>query len=332
MKKQGGFSLVQLMIVAGMLSGIFVVSLKIMKNQNQIGKSSSEEFEITYLFDDIRSLMADPAVCKSTLEFVSPYEPKELEGIKSDPDSNELNYQPYELVGKKYGQNNIKIKSLSYLVGDQEASIDDGEAFLKIVFEKSKSALGRKEVEKRMKLHLLLNSEKKISTCFSLPGINTDSDDVSEVKDRWYDISGTSNIYTNEKKVQIGTVGRWSGEGVAVNGELKIGSEGSACNKEKIGSLRYQKNSLLICKKTGKWHEVWNPYRNIVVDDFNFVTSGKDRVEVTNKPYLFCSITKNELYGARCLTKRLSGNLWQLSLHYDRGESSKCSFRCFSKR
>ncbi|MBK26371.1 MAG: hypothetical protein CME70_20395 [Halobacteriovorax sp.] len=332
MKKQGGFSLVQLMIVAGMLSGIFVVSLKIMKNQNQIGKSSSEEFEITYLFDDIRSLMADSSVCKATLELVSPYEPMELEGIKSDPDSNELNYQPFRLAGKKYGQSNIKIKSISYLVGDQEASIDDGEAFVKIVFEKSKSALGRKEVEKRMKLHLLLDNNKKISTCFSLPGINTEGESVSEVKDRWYDISGTPNIYTNEKKVQIGAVGRWSGEGVAVQGSLKIGSELGACHKEKVGSLRYEKNSLLICKKTGKWHEVWNPYRNVVVDDFNFATSGKDRVEVTKKPYHFCTITKSELYGARCLTKRLSGNLWQLSLYYDRGEKSKCTFRCFSKR
>ncbi len=332
MRKQDGFSLVQLMIVAGMLSGIFVVSLKIMKNQNQIGKSSSEEFEITYLFDDMRNLMAEPSVCKGTLELVSPYEPKELEGIKADPNSNEFSYQPFKLGAKKYGQGNIKIKSIDYQVGDQEASIDDGEAFLKITFEKSKSALGRKEVEKKMKLHLLLDSDKKISTCFSLPGINTSGQEVSEVKDRWYEISGTPNIYTNEKKVQIGSVGSWSGEGVAINGNLKIGYEDHNCNKEKVGTIRYQKNSLLICKKTGKWHEVWNPYRNIVVKDFNLVASGKDQVEVTKKPFNFCSITKSELYGARCLSKRLNGNLWQLSLRYDRGESSSCSFRCFAKR
>lgn len=322
----------QLMIVAGMISGIFVVSLKIMKNQNQIGKSSSEEFEIIYLFDDIRNSMADPAVCKSTLANVTPFESSDLEGIKSDSDTAEFSYEIFKNSGKKYGQKNIKIKSIDYLVGDQEGSVEDGEAFLRVAFEKSKSALGSKVVEKRMKIHLLISDSGKISSCFSLAGVNFKADEGGSNLSQWYSVSGTENIYTNAEKLQIGSSKSWKGPGVGLSGKLRILSERKPCNSERVGTLKFEREvGLHVCKRKG-WHKVWSPREAVMTKDFTLTSSSRDKIETTRKPYHFCTIKDVQLYGARCIIKKLSGNLWKLSLLYDRGGESKCSFRCFSLR
>lgn len=331
MRNNKGFSLIQILIAAGMLSGLFVVSLKMMKNQSQIGKSSSEEFEMSYAFDDMRNLLADPSICRDTLKEVNAYEPTSLEGIKTKELEDGFDYQPFNISGKRYGQNNLKIKSLDYVVGDKESNADDGEAFIVVAFEKSKSAIGDKIVEKRMKIHLQLNENDKVSSCFALPGVNFKEDIVTNSKKIkvWHTVPGTQNIYTDFSNIKVNTYRGSKSMGLSLKGKLKLGRDTTRCTSEKKGSLRFQAGGLELCSKNGMWRNILNPRRRVVKKEISLITEGRSQIKTTNTPFSICSIVDSDLYGARCKSKRLNDNLWELSLLYDRGATSKCIFHCF---
>lgn len=330
MKKQGGFSLVQLLIVAGMLSGIFVVSLRIMKNQNQMGKSSSEEFEISYIFDDMRNILSDPKACSKTFEGINLMQPSSLDGISSGTDK-ELEYQTFSSSGKLHGQKNLKITKIEYVVGDQEASVEDGEAFLNVYFEKSRSALGEKIVKKKMKVHLVLDEKNNLSSCFVLPGVNQTREEKQIKESVWFPISGTEDIYTNLEKAAINTSTLPFHKGMSLEGRLKIRNHSKACGSDQLGTLRYFQKRLEVCKKKG-WSTVWHSAQNVESKVYTLKAFNKDRRVKTDSSFSYCAIVNPSLYGARCRSRRLSGNLWELSLSYDRGGESTCSIKCFALR
>lgn len=329
MKRNAGFSLVQLMIVAGMLSGIFVVSLKIMKNQNQMGKSSSEEFEIIYLFDDIRNQLADRKVCFKTLKNINLEVPTELEGIASLKDDQAYSVQTFSASGAYYGQNNIKIESIRYEVGDQESSIDDGEAFLVINFNKSKSALGNTVVSKKLKVHLEFDKTKKLQSCFALGGVNIRFQNEDKKEEKWKNISGSQNIYTDVDQVRINTKKGSQNTSLVLKGRLLLGHDEEKCTQEKLGTLRLENLQLEFCNKAKDWRPIWWPLKQVVKKEYTLETKKRDQVIKTTSSFQFCSLIKTELYGARCNVKRLDGNLWELSLLYDRGPNSKCVIKCY---
>lgn len=332
MKKKNGFSLVQVLIAAGMLSGIFVVSLKMLKNQSQVGRSSSEEFELSYAFDDMRNLLSNPDVCASTLELINAYEPVELEGIRNKELDDGYDYQPFHISGKKYGQNNLKIKSLQYTVGTQEASVEDGEGFIKVVFEKSRSALGETIVEKKIKIHLMLDDKNNISSCYALAGMNISNDTGTPRKGKvkvWHNVAGTQKIYTNKNNVKINTHRGSRSMGLSFKGKLQLVKSFTKCSTEKKGSIRFSNNALELCSKNGSWRKVINPTGETLLKEYLLTSDKENKVIVTKFPFSFCSITESNLYGASCKSKRLNDNLWNLSLMYDRGASSTCHFTCY---
>lgn len=329
MKNQKGFSLVQLMIAAGMLSGIFVVSLKIMKNQNQMGKSSSEEFEIIYLFDDIRNQLASRKVCYKTLKNINLEAPSELEGIASVQENKEFTIQTFGSSGLYYGQKNISVESISYQVGDQESNIDDGEAFIKIDFNKSKSALGNTVVTKKLKIHLELDSNRKLTSCFALGGVNFRAESEDTVVERWKSISGSQDIYTDVEQVRINTSQGSKGASLVLSGKMLLGHDEQRCSPEKLGTLRLENLQLELCNKANKWQPLWWPLKEVVTKEFNLVAKQKDHIVETKEAFNYCSLAKAELFGARCNIKRLDGNLWKLSLLFDRGNTSECMIKCF---
>jgi hypothetical protein len=329
MNNRKGFSLVQLMIVAGMLSGIFVVSLKIMKNQNQMGRSSSEEFEIIYLFDDIRNQLSDRKVCLETFNKVNLDVPSELEGIASLDDGVEFSVQTFASSGLFYGQNNVKIQSIRYQIGDQESSVDDGEVFLEIDFKKSKSALGSPIVSKKLKIHLELDSMRKLVSCYALGGVNLKVTNKEEKVDKWESIAGTQDIYTDVKQVQINTSKGSRRASLVLGGRLLLGEDKEACTEAKIGTLRLNELRLEVCNKAKSWHAIWWPTQGTTVKEFDLASKKRDHIIETKESFNFCSISEVSLYGARCNVQRLSGNLWRLALLYDRGDASVCKIKCF---
>ncbi len=312
-----------------MLSGIFVVSLKIMKNQNQMGKSSSEEFEIIYLFDDIRNQLADRKICFKTLKSINIQAPIELEGIASIKENQNYSVQTFAASGAYYGQNNIKVESIRYETGDEESGVDDGEAFITIKFNKSKSALGNTIVTKRLKIHLEFDKKQKLQSCFALGGVNIGSRNEEKGEAKWKSISGSQNIYTDVEQVRINTKQGSLGTSVVLGGRLLLGHDEDKCTTEKLGTLRLENLQLELCNKTNKWHPIWWPLNQVVNKEFKLETKKVSHIIKTASAFKFCSLTKTELFGARCNVKRLDGNLWELSLLYDRGANSKCSIKCY---
>lgn len=319
------------MIVAGMMSGIFVVSLKIMKNQNQMGKSSSQEFEIIYLFDDIRNQLSNRKICLKTLKDgdVDVDSSFELDGIASNQEKKKFSVQTFSSSGLFYGQNNIKIDSIRYEVGDEASRSSDGESFIRIDFQKTKSALGKTIVSKRLKIHLELDSKGKLQSCFALGGVNfnASSDDAPESK--WKNISGSQDIYTDVEQVRINTNRGSKGASLVLGGKLLLGHDDDKCVDEKLGSLRLEGLQLELCTKEKRWKPLWWPLKQVLTKEFKLVTKKDNHTLVTKEPFSYCSLSNVELYGARCNIERQDGNLWKLSLLYDRGNNSECLIKCF---
>jgi hypothetical protein len=317
------------MIVAGMMSGIFVVSLKIMKNQNKMGKSSSEEFEIIYLFDDIRNQLSNRKICLKTFSKIDFETPSELGGIASIKENQKYSVQTFSSSGLFYGQNNIKVNSIRYEVGDQESSLKDGEAFLIIDFNKSKSALGSTVVTKKMKIHLEFDSKQKLHSCFALAGVNFKSSGDESQENKWKNISGSQDIYTDVEQVRINTNQGSKGASLVLAGKLLLGHDENKCTTEKLGTLRLENLQLELCNKASRWKPLWWPLRQTIIKEYKLATKKENHIIETSEPFSYCSLSKVELFGARCNIKRMDGNLWKLSLLYDRGNNSECLIKCF---
>ena len=187
LKKSRGFSLVELLIVIGMLSG---VSLVVMNISKQTTKSSSKyqfDSEIMLITNEINGILSDPNKCLTTFtnatQGASPANVTNPIGISGIPSTA----SKYTLAGGPYGNGGVMIASYSLNL----AAIPD--PLLTINFQ-NKSILGASTVPKTIKLYVEKDASGVITLCRSIS--------VSSV-DIWSHGTGTDIYYSGN--VGIGT-------------------------------------------------------------------------------------------------------------------------------
>lgn len=165
MRNQQGFSLVEVMLVMGLMGMAAMVFISMQKLQSRSQVTASTQFEIFNLMQDIQLSLLNSKACMQTLTGLklSASEPTSLESIKSS--TGESRYS----VGIKPQGSRITLSGLNITPTDIELGIaGQGLVDLTMEIEKnSEQVQGTKMVNHRIALLVAIDESNNIIGCFS---------------------------------------------------------------------------------------------------------------------------------------------------------------------
>jgi hypothetical protein len=335
-----GFSLVQIIISLGLLSGLFVAALKIVQNQTELGKSSSYRFESLVIMDEVKSILSDPASCRESLKNLSGIF-DEVATIKSyDPrdKKSEEAYSIHRVNNKVLGQNNLYLQSM-VLNGEINGFSNDN-GFTTLVMTFSDKERGGDTVKTVFPIKVVLNELGRIVDCQARPGIHQEkssrtlNDPWNKVKDENGKVLGVSFNGNSVTIGQVAGLARLNAEG----GILLYDSDSlGECNAETAGSLSFQpaKQLLQLCRNDGTWHPLHGQNQLAQIKkDFSVATAKNEpKVITTEEGYLVCRLVSTQTEAGQCsaapVNRVLAQPQWELLSQNYRGKSTSCAFQCF---
>ncbi|MBC97172.1 MAG: hypothetical protein CME63_05445 [Halobacteriovoraceae bacterium] len=337
--KDKGFSIIQVMISMGLLTGLIVAGFKILENQTQVGKSSSLYFESLNMVDEIKTILSNKKACALTFENKSAFYETIDHIFSANQGEGEVEYRVH--VGGKpaYGQSNILLERIELNGNAPELGTEKGTTLVKLTFREKESK--SEKVSFEFPLHVETNEMDRILSCFSLPGINgalgnNDGKKLwshSKSKAEHFIKANSSQVLVSSESQRINEIGQ---AGLVVKGGIKIG-EDIHCDKKYKELISYRKDEdhLYWCNDNGEW-EVLDQDKELVTSyrDFDFSPKGKEvNTHVTREDFQFCEVRDTfkspGICWARAIEAEQTLGKWELVSQYLRGEGVHCSFRCY---
>lgn len=198
-KNQAGASIAQVVVAAGMMGVMALGIMKLSKQQLEGSARMETSYEIAAIQSEVQAILSHPSNCKKSFEgeVVNPFNSTTAstkDRIKKKHISG--SFKDKFIVGKGYGQGNIKINSYGISFTADPTNIN--EALLVIQFDRGKAVGKRTTVNKRIPLEVTVDSNNKIETCFAkLAGVATIWKRMGPPDDK--------NIFFDEEHVGIGT-------------------------------------------------------------------------------------------------------------------------------
>ena len=336
---QKGVSIVQVIISLGILSGILIAALKIVKDQTQIGKSSSAEFEITYLMDELRSHFSQNENCLATFKGKNGSY-NDIKAVRVYEDGKPIRiFEVFDIAKKRYGQDNLKITNMYLEEDKQEFNTQQGRTKFYIEFQKIGGFTGKKEVLRSLNLHITVNELNQILDCFTLGSFLNEK--KAKAINPWVKIPMSESIGYSGGAIILGNGVAESG--MTVDGSAFIeGNDNDLCLIEKVGAIRYNrsKNLLQLCNSVNGRH-LWIPLHSS--EKITFKTSEFEVKNSTRRPKIFktpdvfnfCELEKLNFDAGQCSTKPVNGNLeqtqWEVIATHFRGRPVTCKVKCYRK-
>ncbi len=233
-----GFSMIEVIISMGLLTGLAVMGMQFMKNQSESQKTVEKKYETVTVVSSIRSLLSEPDNCTHSFKGQSAtmFVPTKLYK-KVGLGFEEVYVRGTQLPG------NIKIDN--YLLNKTYPGLASNESVLRINFNLGKEAI-RDTSQGILRIHYSLDPDTGlIATCYAL---NNNSDNLWEKS-----IIDHHNIFYNSGNVGIGTTTPTAK--LTVAGSIKVG-ESALCNPMTEGELRYDSVSHAMAFCNGA---VWIP-------------------------------------------------------------------------
>jgi type II secretory pathway pseudopilin PulG len=158
LKSQKGFSIVQVLIAAGMMGGLALVLTKLSENQMQVQKGATEATEINEITSRLQRYFLDSDACKNSLagKTINNNSKINLSELKDRYNKSFI----YSTSGKNQITPNLLVKKI-------EANRADNVIKVEVTFEKvSKKGFGGKEIKKSFDLDGAF-SGNTITGCYS---------------------------------------------------------------------------------------------------------------------------------------------------------------------
>ena len=112
---QSGFSLVEIMVAAGLLLGLSVALMHISQNQMKVQKTAELKAEISDVENIFRQTIQDLSACEATFIGMSPGD-----SIPEIRMSRDMSKDPFAEVGKKFKSYNVYIEDITLLTREEE--------------------------------------------------------------------------------------------------------------------------------------------------------------------------------------------------------------------
>jgi hypothetical protein len=156
MSKDGGFSLVQVMVAAGLMGGIALGVMQLSKQMQTTTIMGETSIEENQLFNHISTILIDANSCNETfkdLKFGDQVE--SIKRVKANGEAVDV-----YTVGENYGNRTILLKQMTL-------SGKEGEEYLSLSLERIKSGYsGPRNIKKQVALKLVF-AGGKVTDCFS---------------------------------------------------------------------------------------------------------------------------------------------------------------------
>lgn len=216
---RGGFSLIEVMIVAGLLAGLSLVAMHLLEEQKKISKDTQTRFEIEQITAQIARTLSNSNSCLKTFETV-----KIKELLKSDPnftesifdtllkynDKTEESSRIYELnASSKKSYNGIKIVKYEVLNRPPEVELNEddvqGEVIFRISYDRGDGVYGNKILRKDLILNVNFSQDDKneLKNCSTAGFSGNSSGQIKilnpEIDKSLIDKSGTENCLAISK-------------------------------------------------------------------------------------------------------------------------------------
>lgn len=242
MRNQQGFSLVEVILVMGLMGMAAMVFVSMQKLQSRSQVTASTQFEIFNLMQDIQLTLLNSKACMQTLTGLklSESEDTELEHIKSSTGENRFS------VGIKPQGSRVTLSSLALTPTDIELGIA-GQGLVDLTLEiqkNSEQVQGTKMVNHRIPLLVAIDESNNIISCFS----TFEAAVLKAKEETCLDLGG---IYEEKKCKSIAP---------------KLNDQETICDSTTEGIMRYSPltKSVFLCNGT-KWMESVN-FAEIGVD------------------------------------------------------------------
>lgn len=330
-----GASMIQALVAVALFAAMFLGTVNLMREQAKTSQSSSREFEMVYVTDEIKSLLSEARICKATLQGRNPHS-DQIETLKRplDSDSEGL-LEVYPTIKRDsdavYGQKNLKIKSYRLSDKTSEVNVEAGTTELLITYATSKQTIINQK--RRLRLYIGLDEQGLIASCQTTPGLTQTSLEEGPPQGPWTLSVGREAHFSDLNLVLGATEKELSktptlDSGVDQFSGLLLLSEHAKkpCTSLLEGSLRFHANSrqVQICSHESKWEGLatyqFNPLEAKI---FSLSSKSKAPLDIHNRSY--CSLLKTDVSSGQCsLTQK--DNQWQL---HAIGENTKCQSVCY---
>lgn len=200
MLNQKGFSLVQVMVAAGLLGGIALIATQLTSNMNKGLKNAESTADVQNLIQQIQRTLANPDNCTPT--FVGKNAKETPNAIKFIVDNSAgASAENFKTISHdpkvRYGQGQLRIKSYSLSEAGDAVDVETLRTTnLLITFDKGAGGLS-KETTKKISLKVEVDADNKITSCIATTNA---SDNI------WKFSSNNMDIFFNGGNVGIGTI------------------------------------------------------------------------------------------------------------------------------
>lgn len=200
MLNQKGFSLVQVMVAAGLLGGIALIATQLTSNMNKGLKNAESTADVQNLVQQIQRLLANPDNCTPT--FIGKNAKETPNAVKFIVDNSAgVAAENYKVISHdpkvRYGQGQLRIKSYALSEAGDAVDVETLRTTnLIITFDKGAGGL-MKESSKKISLKVEVDGDNKITSCIATTNA---SDNI------WKFSSNNMDIFFNGGNVGIGTV------------------------------------------------------------------------------------------------------------------------------
>lgn len=187
-----GFSLVQVMIAAGMLGLVSLGTMRLMENQSKSASTTESKFESSETLNDIRLLLSERDSCRRSfgitpgnpntgtllLNSINPGDVTELYYVNVDQGVEDLRYTADSdpNLAPQIGSSDIRLLELD--VEGSVAAGSSGQAELLVTLYRGSNVYGPQQITKRIPLNVLTDSSGYLIDC-STGGV-TDTHDIAK--------------------------------------------------------------------------------------------------------------------------------------------------------